>query len=59
MNLIGRSRLVTKEEKDELDKAIMKQRATIVQVFDQELDALEVETVEKETIHPQKSYKMN
>ncbi|KAK2703616.1 hypothetical protein QYM36_017918, partial [Artemia franciscana] len=54
VNLIGRSRLVTEEQKDELDKAIMKQRATIVQVFDQELDALEVETVEKETIHPQK-----
>ncbi|KAK2703650.1 hypothetical protein QYM36_017946 [Artemia franciscana] len=59
VNLIGRSRLVTEEEKDQLDKAIMKQRATIVQVFDQELDTLEVETVEKETIHPQKSYKMN
>lgn len=29
------------------------------QVFDQELDALEVETVQKETIHPRKSYKMN
>jgi len=31
----------------------------IVQVFDQELDALEIETVQKETIHPRKSYKMN
>jgi hypothetical protein len=30
-----------------------------VQVFDQELDALEIETVQKETIHPRKSYKMN
>ncbi|CAF2078067.1 unnamed protein product [Rotaria magnacalcarata] len=29
------------------------------QVFDQELDALEFETVEKETIHRRKSYKMN
>ena len=29
------------------------------QVFDQELDALEVETVQKETIHPRKSYKMS
>jgi len=28
-------------------------------VFDMELDALEVETVQKETIHPRKSYKMN
>ena len=27
--------------------------------FDQELDALEIETVQKETIHPRKSYKMN
>jgi pre-mRNA-processing factor 8 len=27
-------------------------------VFDQELDALEIETVQKETIHPRKSYKM-
>ena len=26
---------------------------------DQELDALEIETVQKETIHPRKSYKMN
>jgi len=31
----------------------------LCQVFDQELDALEIETVEKETIHPWKSYKMN
>ena len=30
-----------------------------LQVFDQELDALGVETVQKETIHPRKSYKMN
>ena len=29
------------------------------QVFDQELDALEINTVQKETIHPRKSYKMN
>ena len=29
------------------------------QVFDQEMDALEIETVQKETIHPRKSYKMN
>ena len=29
------------------------------QVFDEELDALEMETVKKETIHPRKSYKMN
>ena len=29
------------------------------QVFDHELDALEIETVQKETIHPRKSYKMN
>ncbi|KUF95884.1 HIV Tat-specific factor 1 [Phytophthora nicotianae] len=28
-------------------------------VFDQELDALEIENVQKETIHPRKSYKMN
>lgn len=28
-------------------------------MFDQELDALEIETVQKETIHPRKSYKMN
>eukprot|EP00559_Dactyliosolen_fragilissimus_P008345 CAMPEP_0184861990 /NCGR_PEP_ID=MMETSP0580-20130426/6537_1 /TAXON_ID=1118495 /ORGANISM="Dactyliosolen fragilissimus" /LENGTH=2469 /DNA_ID=CAMNT_0027359673 /DNA_START=168 /DNA_END=7577 /DNA_ORIENTATION=+ len=31
----------------------------VVQVFDQELDALEIESVQKETIHPRKSYKMN
>jgi pre-mRNA-processing factor 8 len=30
-----------------------------LQVFDQELDRLEIETVQKETIHPRKSYKMN
>jgi pre-mRNA-processing factor 8 len=29
------------------------------QVFDQQLDALEIEKVQKETIHPRKSYKMN
>ncbi|CBY39724.1 unnamed protein product, partial [Oikopleura dioica] len=29
------------------------------QVYDQEMDALEIETVQKETIHPRKSYKMN
>lgn len=28
-------------------------------MFDQELDALEIENVQKETIHPRKSYKMN
>ena len=28
-------------------------------MFDQELDALEIESVQKETIHPRKSYKMN
>lgn len=31
----------------------------LCQVFDQEMDALEIETVQKETIHPRKSYKMN
>eukprot|EP00457_Paulinella_chromatophora_P000102 gb/GEZN01000102.1/.p1 GENE.gb/GEZN01000102.1/~~gb/GEZN01000102.1/.p1 ORF type:complete len:2329 (-),score=298.26 gb/GEZN01000102.1/:74-7060(-) len=31
----------------------------LCQVFDQELDALAIETVQKETIHPRKSYKMN
>eukprot|EP01038_Epipyxis_sp_PR26KG_P010035 gene10035-13492_t len=31
----------------------------LCQVFDTELDALEIETVQKETIHPRKSYKMN
>ena len=29
------------------------------QVFDQELETLQIETVQKETIHPRKSYKMN
>ena len=28
-------------------------------MFDHELDALEINTVQKETIHPRKSYKMN
>lgn len=31
----------------------------VCQVFDQELEALGIETVQKETIHPRKSYKMN
>jgi pre-mRNA-processing factor 8 len=31
----------------------------LAQVLDQELDALEIELVQKETIHPRKSYKMN
>ncbi|ETO20865.1 hypothetical protein RFI_16345, partial [Reticulomyxa filosa] len=31
----------------------------VCQVFDQSLDVLEIETVQKETIHPRKSYKMN
>lgn len=31
----------------------------LCQVLDGELDALEIETVQKETIHPRKSYKMN
>eukprot|EP00397_Hematodinium_sp_SG-2012_P000264 GEMP01000264.1.p1 GENE.GEMP01000264.1~~GEMP01000264.1.p1 ORF type:complete len:2430 (+),score=545.91 GEMP01000264.1:161-7450(+) len=31
----------------------------LCQVFDMELDALEIEMVQKETIHPRKSYKMN
>jgi pre-mRNA-processing factor 8 len=31
----------------------------LCQVMDKELDALEIETVQKETIHPRKSYKMN
>ena len=31
----------------------------LCQVLDQELDALEIESVQKETIHPRKSYKMN
>ncbi|EEA21773.1 pre-mRNA-splicing factor 8 [Talaromyces marneffei ATCC 18224] len=31
----------------------------LCQVFDQELEALGIEAVQKETIHPRKSYKMN
>ncbi|KAG2180580.1 hypothetical protein INT44_003584 [Umbelopsis vinacea] len=31
----------------------------LCQVFDQELEALQIETVQKETIHPRKSYKMS
>lgn len=31
----------------------------LCQVLDQELEALEIETVQKEIIHPRKSYKMN
>lgn len=31
----------------------------LCQVFDMELESLNVETVQKETIHPRKSYKMN
>jgi len=31
----------------------------LCQVFDMEMDSLEIETVQKETIHPRKSYKMN
>ena len=31
----------------------------LCQIFDQELDALDIENVQKETIHPRKSYKMN
>ena len=31
----------------------------LCQILDMELDALEIETVQKETIHPRKSYKMN
>ncbi|KAK4999237.1 pre-mRNA-splicing factor 8 [Elasticomyces elasticus] len=31
----------------------------LCQVFDQELETLGIETVQKETIHPRKSYKMN
>eukprot|EP00392_Amoebophrya_sp_AT5.2_P007183 g7197.t1 len=31
----------------------------LCQVFDMELDTLEIEMVQKETIHPRKSYKMN
>ena len=29
------------------------------QVLDDQLEALQIETVQKETIHPRKSYKMN
>lgn len=31
----------------------------LCQIFDLELESLEIETVQKETIHPRKSYKMN
>lgn len=31
----------------------------LAQVLDQEMDALQIETVQKETIHPRKSYRMN
>jgi len=31
----------------------------LCQIFDMELESLEIETVQKETIHPRKSYKMN
>ena len=31
----------------------------LCQVLDMEQDALEIESVQKETIHPRKSYKMN
>lgn len=31
----------------------------LAQILDQELDALQIDTVQKETIHPRKSYKMN
>lgn len=31
----------------------------MAQIFDQEMDALDIDTVQKETIHPRKSYKMN
>jgi pre-mRNA-processing factor 8 len=31
----------------------------LCQVFDMQMDSLEIETVQKETIHPRKSYKMN
>merc|ERR1711998_117014 len=31
----------------------------LCQVLDMELDSLEISTVQKETIHPRKSYKMN
>ena len=41
------------------DGHIKELKYCILQVFDQELDALEIETVQKETIHPRKSYKIN
>ncbi|EFC49814.1 splicing factor Prp8 [Naegleria gruberi] len=31
----------------------------LCQVFDQQVDTLQIQTVQKETIHPRKSYKMN
>ena len=31
----------------------------LAQIFDQEMESLGIETVQKETIHPRKSYKMN
>jgi hypothetical protein len=31
----------------------------LAQIFDQQLDNLEIESVKKETVHPRKSYKMN
>lgn len=31
----------------------------LCQIFDQEMQSLDIETVQKETIHPRKSYKMN
>ena len=31
----------------------------LCQVYDMEMEAMEIETVQKETIHPRKSYKMN
>lgn len=31
----------------------------LAQVFDKEMEALQIETVQKETIHPRKSYRMN
>jgi len=31
----------------------------ICQILDQEMEPLQIETVQKETIHPRKSYKMN
>lgn len=43
----------------ELPLSILNGDFSVAQVFDQELDALEIETVQKETIHPRKSYKMN